>query len=171
MVSPAATLGCWGGRALRRWSSESGAAYGGLLLTRIELEEGVRVSQGGAAGRLRGLRFRDLETGEVHAAEASLVVNAAGAWVDAVRHRLGIDGARVRPSRGTKRPLLHPFLRGLYLRPVIFFSHFVRRFANSVALRGEVTPGPTEWPGEERLSPRDRPVHRTAARRTGRPVR
>jgi glycerol-3-phosphate dehydrogenase len=77
--------------------ASTGAAYGGLLLTRIELEEGLR----DAAGRLRGLRFRDLETGEVHAAEASLVINAAGAWVDAVRHRLGIEGARVRPSRGS----------------------------------------------------------------------
>ncbi|HYU33206.1 MAG TPA: glycerol-3-phosphate dehydrogenase/oxidase [Thermoanaerobaculia bacterium] len=75
----------------------TGAAYGGLLLTRIELEDGVR----DASGRLRGLRFRDLETGEVHAADASLTVNAAGAWVDAVRHRLGVAGARVRPSRGS----------------------------------------------------------------------
>ena len=77
--------------------ASTGAAYGGLLLTRIELEEGLR----DAAGRLRGVRFRDLETGEVHTAEASLVINAAGAWVDAVRHRLGIQGARVRPSRGS----------------------------------------------------------------------
>ena len=77
--------------------ASTGTAYGGLLLTRIELEEGRR----DAAGRLRGVRFRDLETGEVHAAEASLVINATGAWVDAVRHRLGIEGARVRPSRGS----------------------------------------------------------------------
>lgn len=77
--------------------ASTGAAYGGLLLTRIELEEGARDT----AGRLRGLRFRDLETGEVHAAEAALVINATGAWVDAVRHRLGIAGARVRPSRGS----------------------------------------------------------------------
>jgi glycerol-3-phosphate dehydrogenase len=75
----------------------TGAAYGGLLLTRIDLEEGLRDT----TGRLRGLRFRDLETREVHAAEAPLVVNATGAWVDAVRHRLGIEGARIRPSRGS----------------------------------------------------------------------
>lgn len=75
----------------------TGAAYGGLLLTRIELEEGTR----DPAGRLRGLRFRDLETGEVHAAEAPLLINATGAWVDTVRHRLGIEGVRVRPSRGS----------------------------------------------------------------------
>ncbi|HKH46856.1 MAG TPA: glycerol-3-phosphate dehydrogenase/oxidase [Thermoanaerobaculia bacterium] len=77
--------------------ASTGTAYGGLLLTRIELEDGLR----DATGRLRGLRFRDLETSEVHATEASLVVNATGVWVDAVRHRLGIDGARIRPSRGS----------------------------------------------------------------------
>jgi glycerol-3-phosphate dehydrogenase len=75
----------------------TGAAYGGLLLTRIEVEEGVR----NAAGVLCGLVFRDLETGEVHAADAPLVINATGAWVDAVRHRLGVGGVRVRPSRGS----------------------------------------------------------------------
>jgi glycerol-3-phosphate dehydrogenase len=77
--------------------ASTGTAYGGLLLTRIELEEGLRDT----AGRLRGLRVRDLLTGEVHAAEAALVINATGAWVDAVRHRLGIDGVRIRPSRGS----------------------------------------------------------------------
>lgn len=77
--------------------ASTGAAYGGLLLTRAEVEEGIR----DAAGRLRGLHLRDLETGQVHTAEASLIVNATGAWVDAVRHRLGIDGVTVRPSRGS----------------------------------------------------------------------
>jgi glycerol-3-phosphate dehydrogenase len=75
----------------------TGSAYGGLLLTRTELEEGLR----DPAGRLRGLRFRDLETGKVHPVYAPLVINATGAWVDTVRHRLGIAGARVRPSRGS----------------------------------------------------------------------
>jgi glycerol-3-phosphate dehydrogenase len=77
--------------------ASTGAAYGGLLLTRAEVEEGIR----DASGRLRGLHLRDLETGQVHTAEASLIVNATGAWVDAVRHRLGIDGVTVRPSRGS----------------------------------------------------------------------
>lgn len=77
--------------------ASTGAAYGGLLLTRVEVEEGVR----NAAGALCGLVFRDLETGEVHAADAPLTINATGAWVDAVRHRLGVPGVRVRPSRGS----------------------------------------------------------------------
>ncbi len=75
----------------------TGTGYGGYLLTRAELEDGLRTT----AGRLSGVRFRDQETGEVHTARASLVVNATGAWVDLVRHRLGISGARVRPSRGS----------------------------------------------------------------------
>jgi len=108
--------------------ASTGTAYGGLLLTRIELEDGVR----DASGRLRGLRFRDLETGEVHAAEASLVVNAAGAWVDAVRHRLGIAGARVRPSRGSHLIFARerlPITEAVTIpspddgRPVIFIPH------------------------------------------------
>lgn len=77
--------------------ASTGTAYGGLLLTRAEVEEGIR----DATGRLRGLHLRDLETGQVHTAEAALIVNATGAWVDAVRHRLGIDGVTVRPSRGS----------------------------------------------------------------------
>ncbi len=75
----------------------TGFAYGGLLLTRAFPEEGLR----DAAGRLRGLAVRDLESGEVHAVAAHLVINAAGVWVDQLRHRLGIDGVRVRPSRGS----------------------------------------------------------------------
>lgn len=75
----------------------TGFAYGGLVLTRARVEEAVR----DGAGRVAGLRVRDLEDGRVHAVAARLVVNAAGAWVDAVRHRLGLAGERVRPSRGS----------------------------------------------------------------------
>ncbi len=78
----------------------TGFSYGGLVLTRAVAEEGVR----DAAGRLAGLRLRDLETGAVHEVRARLVVNAAGTWVDAVRERLGLlesGGRRVRPSRGS----------------------------------------------------------------------
>ncbi|HEX7180227.1 MAG TPA: glycerol-3-phosphate dehydrogenase/oxidase [Thermoanaerobaculia bacterium] len=75
----------------------TGFAYGGLVLTRAAPEEAVR----DATGRIRGLEIRDLETGEVHTAEARLVVNATGAWVDELRHRLGFPDRRVRPSRGS----------------------------------------------------------------------
>lgn len=70
---------------------------GGLLLTRAEVVEGIEA----ADGRIAGAKVRDLETGQVHAFTARVVVNAAGVWVDEVRHRLGLSGRRVRPSRGS----------------------------------------------------------------------
>lgn len=75
----------------------TGFAYGGLVLTRTEVEEGIRA----ADGSLRGLVLRDLETGFTHPVEASLIVNAAGVWVDRVRERLGLAGEKLRPSRGS----------------------------------------------------------------------
>ncbi|MCK5376170.1 MAG: glycerol-3-phosphate dehydrogenase/oxidase [Acidobacteria bacterium] len=71
-------------------------AYGAGVLTRCEALEAVR----DATGRAVGLVVRDLETGATHRIGARLVVNASGVWTDAVRERLGIEGRRVRPSRG-----------------------------------------------------------------------
>lgn len=75
----------------------SGLAAGGSLLTRTEPLEGIR----DPGGRLKGLVLRDAEDGQTHRVEASLVVNAAGTWVDTLRHRLGFEGATLRPSRGS----------------------------------------------------------------------
>jgi len=72
-------------------------AYGGLIATRAEVVEGIR----DAGGRVAGVVFRDLETGEVHRAEASLVVNATGHWTDRVREAFGLPEPRLRPSRGS----------------------------------------------------------------------
>ena len=75
----------------------TGVAYGGLLLTRAQPEAPVK----GAGGRLCGLEVRDAVSGRVRRVEASLVVNAAGVWVDRLRHRLGLEDRRLRPSRGS----------------------------------------------------------------------
>ena len=75
----------------------TGLACGGWLLTRAEPEAALR----GPDGRIRGLEVRDQVTGQVHEIAASLVVNAAGVWVDRLRHRLGLEGRRLRPSRGS----------------------------------------------------------------------
>ncbi|MDA8016298.1 MAG: glycerol-3-phosphate dehydrogenase/oxidase [Thermoanaerobaculia bacterium] len=75
----------------------TGAAYGGHVLTRAEPEELRR----GPGGDLLGLVIRDLEHGATHDVTTSLVVNATGVWVDQIRHRFGLDGDTVRPSRGS----------------------------------------------------------------------
>ncbi len=75
----------------------TGFAHGGLVLTRAAPEEPLRDGH----GRLRGLRVRDLELGDVHPVKAHVVVNATGAWTDALRQRLGLPDRRVRPSRGS----------------------------------------------------------------------
>jgi len=71
-------------------------AYGAAVLTRCEVVEAVR----DASGRVSGLVVCDLETGATHRVDAQLAVNASGVWTDAVRDRLGLEGRRVRPSRG-----------------------------------------------------------------------
>ena len=75
----------------------TGLAYGGSLLTRAELESAVT----GAGGRMRGVVVRDAVTGRAHRISGLLTVNATGVWVDRVRHRLGREGRRLRPSRGS----------------------------------------------------------------------
>lgn len=75
----------------------TGFAYGGLVLTRAEAVGPVRSPD----GRLTGLDVRDLESGTVHRVEASLVVNAAGVWVDRLRALCGEEDERLRPSRGS----------------------------------------------------------------------
>ena len=75
----------------------SAAAAGALVLTRVEVERG----HADAGGRLRRLVLRDLESGRAHEVEARVVVNAAGVAVDEIRHRCGLEGRRLRPSRGS----------------------------------------------------------------------
>ena len=74
----------------------TGWAYGGRVLTRALVEEGTR----DPSGRLVGVVVRDLETDATHRIEARVVLNATGHWTDEVRGRFGLEGRRVRPSRG-----------------------------------------------------------------------
>jgi glycerol-3-phosphate dehydrogenase len=106
----------------------TGAAYGGLVLTRAEVLAGLR----DAGGHLVGAAVRDLETGEAHRVEAKVVLNATGHWTDEVRTRFGLEGGRLRPSRGVhlvmSRGLL-PIEVALTVaspddgRPVFFIPH------------------------------------------------
>jgi glycerol-3-phosphate dehydrogenase len=74
----------------------TGAAYGGLVLTRAEVVGGVR----DAGGRLTGVVLEDLEGGRSHRVAAHQVLSATGHWTDVIRERFGLGGTRVRPSRG-----------------------------------------------------------------------
>jgi glycerol-3-phosphate dehydrogenase len=74
----------------------TGFAYGGLVLTRSEVIEAIRNPD----GAVHGVLVKDHESGEAHELRAHVVVNATGVWVDGVRERLGVEGHRLRPSRG-----------------------------------------------------------------------
>jgi glycerol-3-phosphate dehydrogenase len=71
-------------------------AYGAAVLTRCEAQTAIR----DADGEVCGLIVRDLESGTSHRVASGIVINAGGVWTDEVRHRLGLKGRRVRPSRG-----------------------------------------------------------------------
>lgn len=72
-------------------------AYGAAVLTRAEVDGPVH----DAGGRVVGVSVHDLELDDRLEIRAHLVVNAGGVWTDAVRDRLGLAGARIRPSRGS----------------------------------------------------------------------
>ena len=82
---------------LTRAVAATGFAYGGRILTYAQAEDVRR----GAGGTLTGVVIRDLLDDSTHEVQCPLVINATGAWVDGVRHRLGLEGRRVRPSRGS----------------------------------------------------------------------
>jgi glycerol-3-phosphate dehydrogenase len=71
-------------------------AYGAAVLTGCEVETAVR----DANGKVAGLIVKDLQSDTSHRVNARMVVNAGGVWTDEIRHRLGLSGHRVRPSRG-----------------------------------------------------------------------
>lgn len=71
-------------------------AFGALVLSRAELEEAHRDPD----GRVDGVLVRDLLDNRVLSLRGRIVVNATGVWTDAVRERLGLEGAHLKPSRG-----------------------------------------------------------------------
>ncbi len=72
-------------------------SYGAAILPRADVEDALRNTE----GRVTGLLVRDLETNRVVPVEARVIINAAGVWTDVVRFRLGLEGTRLRPSRGS----------------------------------------------------------------------
>jgi glycerol-3-phosphate dehydrogenase len=74
----------------------TGHHYGGQVLSRCELV-GARRSRREPVFRVM---LHDLEEDRALGANTRVVVNATGVWTDAVRERLGLEGRRMRPSRG-----------------------------------------------------------------------
>jgi glycerol-3-phosphate dehydrogenase len=72
-----------------------GLAAGGEALSQARVEELLRTD-----GAVRGVVVRDRETGRVARVEAETVVNATGAWADALRAQVGGRPA-IRPLRGS----------------------------------------------------------------------
>ncbi|MFP5371481.1 MAG: glycerol-3-phosphate dehydrogenase/oxidase, partial [Actinomycetes bacterium] len=69
---------------------------GAVVLTHAPVEELVR-----SGGRVTGLRYRDRADGRLRQVGASVVVNAAGSWVDEVLARGGLAERRIGPTKGS----------------------------------------------------------------------
>ncbi len=61
-------------------------AHGAIVRNRARVEDLIL-----EAGRVRGVRFEDDETGEQYTARGSTVVNVAGPWVDRVLRNAGLE--------------------------------------------------------------------------------
>ncbi|MBN8441564.1 MAG: glycerol-3-phosphate dehydrogenase/oxidase [Thauera sp.] len=64
-------------------------------------------------GRVRGLRVRDVETGDMHKVGARVLINATGVWADRVRRLADPQATRLlRPSQGLHLVVGREFLPG-----------------------------------------------------------
>ncbi len=81
----------------------TGFAFGGLVLTRAEVMSGIT----DAEGHIVGVRLKDLERDVEVEARGHVVINATGHWTDRIRERFGLEGRRVRPSRGSHLVFSH----------------------------------------------------------------
>jgi glycerol-3-phosphate dehydrogenase len=88
------------------------AAHGARIVTHAEVEH-LREKQDGTYS----IECRDKLTNKVIAFETSLVLNCSGSWIDAVRHRAGLEGTVLSRSRGT-----HLVVDRLAEDPLIFSS-------------------------------------------------
>jgi len=83
--------------------ASTAAAYGARFLSRCRVVRAVRDK----AGRVNGVKIRDLESGKLRTVRSHVVVNAAGVWVDELRDRMGFQDPHLRPSRGSHIILRH----------------------------------------------------------------
>ena len=96
---------------VKYWDGQFDDARLALLLARTAVDRGALAAQplrrdrpAARAGKVRGVRARDAETGESFDVRARCVVNAAGVWVDAVRDMDRESQAPSRPADGGAQP-------------------------------------------------------------------
>ena len=117
--------GLWGG--VRYWDGQFEDARLALLLARTATARGALVVNHVAAtgllhenGQVRGLVVRDAESGAESRIQARCVVNAAGVWVDDVRHMdaaaasAAATASMVAPSQGVHIVVDRAFLPGTH---------------------------------------------------------
>ncbi len=107
-----------------------------------------------AAGRVRGVDARDVETGEVFAIDAKAVINAAGVWADDVR-RLDEpeSSAQLAPSQGAHLVIDRDFLPAD--TALLIPKTADGRVLFAIPWQGKVLLGTTDTPcGDTPLEPR-----------------
>lgn len=85
------------------------ASHGGMLINYMKVKNLVK----DASGKVRGVRAKDLETGNEYTLKASAVINATGVFVDEVlQMNASSEKPIVRPSQGVHIVLDSCFLQG-----------------------------------------------------------
>lgn len=116
---------------------QEASAEGGLALNYVEVVQLLR----GNDGRVAGVAVRDRTSGQTAEITARAVVNATGAWADALRRRLR-RRPRLRPLRGSH--LLFPAWRFPLPLGVAFFHPVDRRPLYALPWMGATLVGTTD---------------------------
>ncbi len=125
---------------------------GALVLNYARVESLIRE---GGTGRVVGAQIRDtaLDSGEVIAVHASVVVNATGAWADRLREQVG-GVRRIRPLRGSH--LIFPSWRLPVIQALSFLHPFDSRPVFIFPWEGATLVGTTDVDHDRELD--DEPV-------------
>lgn len=94
----------------------------------------------------KGVRLRDVTTGEEFDVKATLVVNASGPWTDLTNQALGNDSAYMGGTKGSHIVLDHPELYEACNGREIFFEFTDGRIVLIYPLKGRVLLGTTDLP-------------------------
>lgn len=105
-----------------------------------------------ASGKVRGIVLRDAVTGRTLELQSRVVINATGAWADALRQQVG-GPPRVRPSRGSH--FLFPAWRAPVAQAITLFHPRDRRPVFVIPWEGATLAGTTDL--DHRQSLEDEP--------------